>query len=68
MSRSAFTQNTYLRLQKIYASIRDGMSKVEDYFPAEETDSKPTNSLKPKKEKVDKPVQEAPSIQENSLL
>ncbi len=68
MSRSAFTQNTYLRLQKIYASIRDGMSKVEDYFPAEETDSKPANSLKPKKEKVDKPVQETTSIQENSLL
>jgi len=47
MSRRAFTKNTYLSLRKIYASIRDGMSKVEDYFLPEEVekDSAPKNSL-----------------------
>ncbi len=47
MSRRAFTKNTYLSLRKIYVSIRDGMSKVEDYFPPEETekDNTPKNKL-----------------------
>lgn len=76
MSRMAFTQNTYLRLQKIFTSLRDGMSKVDDYFPAEEETDKPVNSLKPKKAAAKEAVKEVtPPIEiaevketENSLL
>lgn len=35
MSRQAFNKNQYLELQKIYASVRDGMSYINDFFPKE---------------------------------
>lgn len=49
MGRRAFTSNTYLALQRIYVSVKDGMSQVDDYFPKEETTSKVKNKLAPEK-------------------
>lgn len=67
MSRRAFTQQTYIRLQKIYASVKDGMSKIEDYFKPQDSEEsgKKLNSLKPKTEtKADAPKveEEQPSL------
>ena len=36
MSRRGFTSNTFAALTRIYTSVRDGVSKIEDYFPKEE--------------------------------
>lgn len=33
MSRRAFTKNTYLSLQRIYTSVKDGVMKIEEAFP-----------------------------------
>ena len=40
INRRGFTTNTYLSLQKIFTSLRDGLARVEDYFPAEKTEAK----------------------------
>lgn len=72
-NRTAFTQNTFIKLRRICASIKDGMSKVEDYFPSEEETEKPSNSLKPKKAAAKEVAKEIASPAEaketdNSLL
>ncbi|MFR7590256.1 MAG: hypothetical protein ACLUVC_02340 [Longibaculum sp.] len=50
MNRRAFTSNTCRELNRIYVSLRDGMAKVEDFFPKEER--KTTDNKLPKEETV----------------
>lgn len=68
MSRRAFTANTCRELNRIYVSLRDGMSKVEDYFPKEEKGTSVKNKLADDQpEKVqDSPTQE--SVEEQQTL
>lgn len=42
---SAFTERDYADLIKIFTSIKDGMSKVEDWFPKEEVKETQNNNL-----------------------
>lgn len=42
---SAFTERDYADLIKIFTSIKDGMSKVEDWFPKEEVKESQNNNL-----------------------
>jgi len=42
---SAFTERDYADLIKIFTSIKDGMSKVEDWFPKEEIKETQNNNL-----------------------
>lgn len=35
-SRQGFNKNTYMSLRRIASALKDGVSKVEDYFPVEE--------------------------------
>src|SRR5690606_29247423 len=42
---SAFTERDYADLIKIFTSIKDGMSKVEDWFPKEEIKESQNNNL-----------------------
>lgn len=53
MSRRAFTKNTYLALQRIVVSVKDGMSKVTDFFPKEEG----KNTLRPEKTEIVEPTE-----------
>lgn len=53
MSRNAFTKNTFLALTKIYNSVKDGMSKVEDYFPKEVSSGKVSNTLVEEKRNIE---------------
>jgi len=36
MSRQGFTKNTYLSLQKLYTSLRDGLIEINEVFPPDE--------------------------------
>lgn len=51
MSRQGFTKNTYLKLQKLFTSFKDGLSNPEEVFPPEQ------NTLVPKPLVPEKPLE-----------
>lgn len=68
MSRRAFSRNTYIALQKIFISVRDGMSKVEDYFKNTDIKSSHIPNITDKKEvkKTVSEVQEEQNVTEST--
>ncbi|MEW7873338.1 hypothetical protein [Bacillus velezensis] len=55
----AFTEQDFLKIGRIYTSLRDGMAKKEDYFNVKATSatkSKAEEEFKKQKEQADKPA------------
>lgn len=55
----AFTEQDFLKIGRIYTSLRDGMAKKEDYFNTKTTGptkSKAEEEFKKQKEQADKPT------------
>lgn len=68
MSRRGFTSNTFASLSRIYTSVRDGVSKIEDYFPKEEKKKStmknklPKDEIEEEKVEVEEIKEEAPTL------
>lgn len=55
----AFTEQDFLKIERIYTALRDGMAKKEDYFNTKATGatkSKAEEEFKKQKEQADKPA------------
>lgn len=73
MKRRAFTANTCRELLRISTSIKEGMSKVEDYFPKEENSKSVKNKLSEDNKAettkdVNEPKEEAVQEEQPTLL
>lgn len=59
MGRQGFTKNTYIKLQKLFTSFRDGVSDPSEVFPKEPTNTGGIgNTLLKKDEKIESQKQE----------
>jgi hypothetical protein len=79
MSRQGFTKNTYLKLQKLFTSFKDGVSTPDEVFPpsqlSKQTLIKPTQATpapipapEPKKPQVIKDRQQSLEIDDDGVI